>query len=383
MLKTDVLIVGAGVAGLSTAYFLGAAGGCSVMVIEQEKKLGGHASGRNAGMLRQALSDPVLVTLAKRSRKYFDSLEKKGWENTRLVQNGSLLLSNAADKGKLKEIAEALKKNKIKSIIMTKEEAEKKVPLLKDGHFSEALFCSSDAMLDLEPFLKGFLKNLKKMNIPVYRGMVLKRIKTEKDGFRVEAGNKIFFTQRIVNAAGAWAPWVAEKAGALPIPLKSYRRHLFLSRPPSLVYRPSSIVPRPSSANWPFVWDISHNFYFRPVNKDLLLSPCDKTFEKNGNRLEKVNPAMKKILSQKLAGFSTPAGKVRFGKAKSGLRSMVPDGRFVIGEDPKREGFFWVTGLGGHGVTTCFAVGELAANLILKREVDSQLAKALSPRRFL
>ena len=41
------------------------------------------------------------------------------------------------------------------------------------------------------------------------------------------------------------------------------------------------------------------------------------------------------------------------------------DSRFVMGWDAKVQGFFWVAGLGGHGVTTSAAVGALAAELVL------------------
>ena len=54
MIETDILVIGGGVAGLSTAYHLSLNGKKNVVVVEQEKILGGHASGRNAGMIRQA-----------------------------------------------------------------------------------------------------------------------------------------------------------------------------------------------------------------------------------------------------------------------------------------------------------------------------------------
>ncbi|MFC1707674.1 hypothetical protein ACFL59_12805, partial [Planctomycetota bacterium] len=41
------------------------------------------------------------------------------------------------------------------------------------------------------------------------------------------------------------------------------------------------------------------------------------------------------------------------------------DRSFVVGWDPIMEGFFWVAGLGGHGVTTSAAVGALARDLLL------------------
>jgi glycine/D-amino acid oxidase-like deaminating enzyme len=88
-------------------------------------------------------------------------------------------------------------------------------------------------------------------------------------------------------------------------------------------------------------------------------------------------------LERKLGRFSRALGRLGLGGARSGLRTMTPDGRFVVGEDPRRRRFYWVAGLGGHGVTTCFSVGKLAADMIMGRTVDKKLQKALSPRRFI
>ena len=85
---------------------------------------------------------------------------------------------------------------------------------------------------------------------------------------------------------------------------------------------------------------------------------------------------------EKLKTFSGMLAGVRVIEAKSGLRTMTPDGRFAIGEDAVRKNFYWVAGLGGHGVTTCFSVGELSANLILGKKVHENLKQALSPARL-
>ena len=64
-------------------------------------------------------------------------------------------------------------------------------------------------------------------------------------------------------------------------------------------------------------------------------------------------------------------------RAWCGLRTFAPDRRFIIGWDPVNADLFWVAGLGGHGMTTGLAVGELAAELLLKRS-----SHALAPSRF-
>ena len=163
--------------------------------------------------------------------------------------------------------------------------------------------------------------------------------------------------------------------GAQRIPLKPYRRHLYFSRP----------LPK-SPARWPFVWDLSSGFYFRPEGRSLLLSPCDKA--PAGRRAlalhqEPILPAAEQAMRRKLESFSPGTARLSLKNPKSGLRTMTPDGRFVIGEDARLGGFYWVAGLGGHGVTTCFSVGRLASDIIVGRKTRPGLAQAFSPKRFL
>ena len=370
MHKTDILIIGGGVAGLSTAHFLAKSGQRSVLVLEQEKVLGGHASGRNAGMLRQALSDPVLAELAVKSRRTFSRAAKQGWSGLNLQPNGSLLLSKNGNE-ELENIEGTLRALGSRPQWLSKEAAAKKSPLLKGGNFDRALFCASDALIDIDALLGGFLRHLRQGGVRVLRGEKLWTVHPADGGFLVHSGTRKWFCKKIVNAAGAWAGWVAEKSGASLVPLTAYRRHLYFTKPD----------PAPKGL-WPFVWDLSHDFYFRPIGRRIMLSPCDKTPETRGDRGEKVNPAMKNALLGKLKAFSGSLGGLRIERAQSGLRTMTPDGRFVIGEDRKLKNFYWVAGLGGHGVTTCFSVGKLAAGLVLGSKTDDKMKAALSPGRF-
>ena len=374
MIVTDTVIIGAGFAGLSTAYHLAKKGLRDIVVVEHEKKLGGHASGRNAGMIRQAIADPVLGKLACQGRRLLNQCEKKGWRGTKLVPNGSLLLAKNKEIGELKKTAAVLKNEGLSCRWFSRKEAVSFVPLLDGGEFKKALFCDSDAMVDIDSLIRGFYQAIKRQRALVLLGHTLKSVEKKGNRFLVKAGDKRFIARRVVNAAGAWAGAVAREAKAAPIPLKATRRHLLLAKP-----------FRPFNASWPFVWDLSHNFYFRPQGKSLLLSACDEGEIKNVQRAvrkEMIDPKIKWVLQKKLDSFSNKFGDISIQSVKSGLRTMAPDGRFVIGEDPWLKGFFWVAGLGGHGVTASFSVGDLASDLILGKKPDKYLVNALSPARF-
>lgn len=372
----DVVVIGAGFAGLSTAWYLSKKDAAlKIAVLEHDKKLGGHASGRNAGMLRQAVSDPILAALAIEGRKLVGKCGKLGWKNIDLKSNGSLLLANHDKWEELRKTASALNKSSIAYRWFSRDDSIKRVPLLENGDFKRGLFCESDATVEIEPLLRGFYQQLKRSGQSVFLGCSLKSIYKRENGFHMVAGDRSLIARKVVNAAGAWAGVVAVKAGASRVPLTAYRRHLFTSK-----------TFRGLNKSWPFVWDLSHDFYFRPQGNTLLLSACDKGKIKNVEKaIQKENTDLKieKTLRRKLDKFSSEFKPIKIQSAKSGLRTMTPDGRFVIGEDSKLKGFYWVAGLGGHGVTTSFSVGNLASDLILGRKYDKKIARALSPERFL
>ncbi len=374
--NADIVIAGAGVAGLSTAYHLALASKkLRILVLEHERVLGGHASGRNAGMIRQTVTDPFVAQLALLGRRGMASAAKKGWKGLSFRPNGSLLLAKKDKFEELEKIGRTTGRLGISSRCLTRLQAAAIVPLLKDGDFERALFCPSDALVEIGPLLDGFRRQLQRLGVKILFGVSPDKIERVKDGFRLPCGSMEIFSKKVVNAAGAWCAFLAEDAGAQRIRLDVYRRHLYLTPPVRL-----------GQGAWPFVWDLSGEFYFRPEGRGLLLSPCDKkSMDRKtlGKRTESQDPAVRRLLAGKLKKFSPVLSRLPLAQGVSGLRTMTRDGRFVIGPDAQLPGFYWAAGLGGHGVTTCFSAGKLSSDIILGKRADAALARAFSPSRFL
>ncbi|HWO41131.1 MAG TPA: FAD-binding oxidoreductase, partial [Candidatus Eisenbacteria bacterium] len=127
-----------------------------------------------------------------------------------------------------------------------------------------------------------------------------------------------------------------------------------------------------------FVWDLSHEIYFRPEGRGLLLCACDQDELPPGD--PPLERAIQELLAEKIERYLPGLASVPIQRGWAGLRTLVKDGRFIIGWDPIVKGFFWLAGLGGHGVTTSSAVGALAADLLLGRERPE--APDFSPARF-
>jgi glycine/D-amino acid oxidase-like deaminating enzyme len=250
---------------------------------------------------------------------------------------------------------------------LERSEIERLVPATREGSFEGGLWGPEEGVVDVARLLQALLSAGSRRGVRLLAAHRVSAI--DVDGGRVvgvEAGGRRIATAAVVNAAGAWAAAVGQLAGATPVPLRACRRHLFATGPLSWVER-----------DWPIVWDVSHDFYFRPEPPGLLLSPCDESEQAPG--LPVVDPGAASLLASKLGRFMPRLGDLPLARAWAGLRVLTPDGRFVIGRDPRVEGFVWCAGLGGHGMTTSAAVGRVAAEAVLGRESPP----AHSPARFL
>ena len=71
------------------------------------------------------------------------------------------------------------------------------------------------------------------------------------------------------------------------------------------------------------------------------------------------------------------------------LRTFAPDKTFVVGFDPRGEGFFWLAGQGGYGIQSAPAMAQLTRFLVLGIEPEPAFAvvrdhvAAVAPGRFL
>jgi D-arginine dehydrogenase len=368
MTTVEYVVIGAGFAGAATAYHLARRGVTDLLILEQEAFPGVHSSGRNAAMIRQCVPDAALLALARDGATFLRQLPPDWPEPAQFKRNGSLLLGSGAGWEKLRGDAQLGRSLGVETEVWTAVQAKRVVPLLKDTEFDGAVWCGTDGVVDIHALLLGYLKGAIAKGIRVRYSCQVRSIQSTADGFEVVTQQDTVKARVLVNASGAWANVVARMTGAVELPLRPYRRHLFVSPPLTWV-----------DAHWPFVWDVTHEIYFRPEGEGLLLCACDQQEMAPGDPHE--DPSVRELLAEKIQHFMPALKNVPINKSWAGLRTITRDGRFVIGWDPKMERLFWVAGLGGHGVTTSSSVGALAAQLLIGGR--SSKADAFTPERFL
>lgn len=364
----EVVIIGAGFAGAATAYHLTQRGVNDILILEQESIPGFHSSGRNAAMVRQCVPDPDLAALARDGTAFLRELPRDWPVPVSFKRTGSLLLGSGASWIKLQNDAETGRRLGIDVELWTPDQAKRRVAVLKEAEFEGAVWCGSDGVVDIHALLSGYLKAAAGKGARIRYGARVQSIREiGGDDLQVATDSGMIRTKTLVNAGGAWANVIAQFSGVRVMPLRPCRRHLFVTTPIDWV-----------DSSWPFVWDVAHDIYFRPEGAGLLLCPCDQTELPPGD--PPVEEDVKELLAEKIDQFMPALSGVRIHKGWAGVRTLTADGRFVVGWDGQVENFFWVAGLGGHGMTTSSSVGALAAELLIGG--PGKKSPPFSPERF-
>ena len=368
MLSSQYVIIGAGFAGAATAYHLARRGVKDILILEQERVAGVHSSGRNASMVRQVVPEPTLMPLTREGAAFVRNLPVDWPSPVSFQQNGSLLLASGEGWKKLSRDAEIARQIGIEVEFWSQERAIEHVPVLRGADFEGAVWCPTDGVIDIHALLSGYLKAAASLGAQIRYGCSVQGVDV-RDGcvHGVLTADGDIRTEAVINAAGPWAGMVGKLSGAVEVPLRPCRRHLFITAPVPWV-----------DPKWPFIWDDAHGVYFRPDSGGLLLCPCDQ--EEMAPGIPPTDNSVVELLAEKIKHSFPGISDVAIRKSWAGFRTLSADGRFVIGWDPKVRGFFWVAGLGGHGVTTSSSVGSLAASLIL--DPHGAGGKEFSPDRF-
>ncbi len=336
------IVVGAGIAGLATAWAL-VRRGVSAIIVEQESQCFSHSSGRNAAIFRPLETSPCIARLAVKSGQLLDTLfESEPW----LESRGLLLV--AAESSSLDRLRSVALQDGVATETLSASGIHDHAPQLSGGRARHGLFVPAAGVVDPHSIATKLERGIKTAGgVLRLRTPALGLLREDNRVVGVNLAGERLCADAVVLAAGAWAPGLAAQAG-LALPLTPIRRHLAL-------LESASAVP----AQQPTVWDVELETYFRPESGAVLASPCDETPWRA--ELPPRDPAALELLASRLAALAPALAEARVRTSWACLRTFAPDRRLVVGPDPRATGLFWVAGLGGFGMSVGPALGELAA----------------------
>lgn len=370
--KLDVIVIGAGIAGLGIAAHLGSH--LRVMVLEQEAQPGYHTTGRSAAVFSESYGGTTVRLLSRGSRDFFMQPPTGFANDALLIPRGFLFVAREDQRDALEALA-SLPYMRSAAIRMSAAEACARMPLLRPDYVADALLDEGASDIDVHSLHQGYAAMLRRNGGLLRCNARVTAIEKQLDGWRVTSDAGCFEAPLLVNAAGAWADELALMAGVSRIGLQPLRRTAALVDVPQIQ----------GMAHWPLTIDIDEAFYFKPDAGRLLISPGDET---PTAPCDAVADEMDLAIAVDRIERATTLDVRRMHSRWAGLRSFVADRTPVAGFAVDAAGFFWLAGQGGYGIQTAPALSRFAASQLLSRQVPTDLvdlgvsAIALSPARL-
>ena len=365
----DIVVIGGGVMGASTAYHLALRGVRNIVLLEKEEFFGQGATGRCAGGVRYQFGTEINVRLSIQSLQMLRRFKDETGQDINYRHCGYLFaLTDERDVATFKHNIEMQNHLGIQTEWLSADEVRRRLPLMR---FEDALggsYNKEDGLVDPNSLVSGYVsaaqrKGVTLLNNAEVTGIVVSSGKVKA----VETSQGSIETRMIVNAAGPWAGQIGNMAG-VSIPIEPVRRQMFTTTP-------LPEVP----ADFPFVIDFAKSLYFHREGDGLLVGMSNQDekpgFDQNVDEdFELVNleaaVARMPLLER--------AGRVAHW---AGLYEVTPDAHPIYGRTPI-EGFLVVAGFSGHGFMHGPISGKLMAELILDGRFSSVDVSMLDLARF-
>lgn len=250
----DVIVIGAGIVGLSTAYkMLEKHPKLKVAVLEKENRVAVHQSGRNSGVIHSGIYYKPGSYKARNcisGRRQLVEFCRK-FDVTFQLCGKVIVAVNKAETVRLDSIYRRGLENEIEGIRKVSREELKKIEPHVNG--VEAIHVPCAGIVDFKGVCLKLQSLITEMGGRVLLNQEVKSIKTSGDETRVTTGSGRFQTRYIINCAGLFSDRIAEKAGLNPpVQIVAFRGEFFKLRKEAEYLVKGLIYPLPNP-EFPFL----------------------------------------------------------------------------------------------------------------------------------
>lgn len=367
----QVVIIGGGIVGCSTAYHLTKLGWKDVVVLER-KRIASGTSWAAAGLLGQLWSSSALTKLAKYGADLYAGLEKETGQPTGYRRQGSIRV--ARTQARRQEYLRSLGMARAFGIRMEEislEEAKRLIPVMRTDDLTGVWYQPDDGVTNPEDTTQALAKGARMGGTRFFQhtqvtGIALK----DATVHGVETNNGSITCEYVVNCAGMWGRAIGKMAG-VSLPLFAAEHMHMTTEPMEGVYK-----------EMPYLRDMDGYIYIKEEMGGLLMGgfePHAKTWGLDGipddfehTRLQDdwdqmdlfMQSAMHRVPQFKNVGVSS---------LTTVPESFTPDTAYMLGEAPGVKNFFVACGMNSVGITSAGGAGMALAQWIVQGYPEKDL----------
>ena len=349
----DVLIIGAGVIGLSCGYHI-ANRGHRVRILEKKKLPGRGQSTKTGGGIRYCHGTKENILLSSLSRKFWKAFSTEFGINPSYQETGHLFLSSTVKN--LDSLFCTGLKNSLELKRFDKTQIKSIWPELLTLGTDFGVYCPDGGYLDHQKVIDGLLVGFQKSGGRLSNNIkASKLIKKNGEIKGVHTSSGIIYADQVINCSGADIEEITRTPGSTKY-FKSRHHELIIATPQKPIYNPI-----------PWLIDIDRQVHLRPNGKGQVLvggflgkdeEVCIDTYVPSTSKKWLIEVI--KIAEQAFGVLgNNPKVLQHWGGLYPGTIDYLP----II--EQTNPGLFTVGGFSGTGLMHAPAVGEIVSDLVL------------------
>jgi sarcosine oxidase, subunit beta len=366
--RADVVVIGAGIMGLATAYNLAKRHGITNVTVVERSYLCSGASGRNGGGIRAQWSSETNVRLMRESIRICEEFAAELKINVWLRQGGYLFV--VRDEARRKAMEASVRVQNAAGLgtrMLTPKEAKRIVPELAIEGVVAASYNPTDGVVFPWPFIWGYAEGAKALGVEIATFTNVLGFETEGDRITaVRTDQGTVRTGAVVNAAGAWSPQIARLLG-VELPNKPHRHEICSTEP---------LKPFLS----PLVAELGNGLYFSQSTRGEIVGGISNEDVPAGIDMGSSHDFLR-LYARALVRACPILGDVKILRQWAGCYDLTPDANPIVGPVDGMQRFYQASGFMGHGFMMAPVLGRLLADFVAREEM-TPLFERWNLRRF-
>ena len=377
--QAQIVVIGGGIIGCSTAYHLARDHKADVILLEQGKITSG-STWHAAGLVGQLRSSASITKVLKYSVDLYKGLAAETGLDTGWKMTGCLRLATTPDRWtEFKRLATTAKSFGMEMDLIGPDEVKRMWPLMDTSDLLGASWLPTDGQASPSDITQSLAKGARMHGAKIHEGVRVTGFRT--DGrliTHVETDQGVIACEKVVNCGGMWARQIGAMAG-VAVPLHPVKHQYIVTEkieglspdaatlrdPDRRTYFKEEVGGlvmggyEPNPQGW-VTGDIPENWEFRLFDDD---------YDHFGQHLVE---AIARVPALANVGVK---------QMINGAESFTPDGNFILGPAPDCANMYVGAGFNAFGIASGGGAGWVLADWVMNGEAPLDLW-AVDIRRF-
>lgn len=382
----EVVVIGGGIIGAAIAHYVSKSGK-EVTVLERGELASGTSS-RCDGNILAIDKDPGFDSqMSLISQKLVDEWSHELEHPFEYRTLGSILVCESDEEmDAAQQWVSRQKEAGLPFRMLDRADIKQESPYFADDLYG-GLECQTDSTVNPYLLTYSLFDRAKKNGANIYTKTEVSEIRriSSRNGFQIQTNNGSFTAEKVVNAAGVWAPRIGQMVG-IDIPIQPRKGHIIVA---------ARQLPVGRRKVMEFGYLLSKFGGTRKVDREmekygvaLVFEPTESQNFLIGSSREfvgfntKVNMDIVRCIARRAVRFYPKMADFNFIRTYAGLRPWTSDHLPIISHVEEVPGFYIAAGHEGDGISLAAITGKLIEELIMEKQETTIPVAPLSHVRF-